>query len=80
MPAPLESIGRSIIAIGVILVVLGGLILLAGRLHLPFPGRLPGDFLWRRDGVTIYFPVVSCLLASIVLTVVVNLIVWLLRR
>ncbi len=80
MSASLDPLGRTLIVFGVILLILGVLILLAGRLNLPFLGRLPGDILWRRDGVTIYFPLVSCLLASIVLTALLNLVFWLWRR
>lgn len=80
MSASLEPLGRTLIILGIVLLALGVLIVLAGRLNLPFLGRLPGDLLWRRDGVTVYFPLVSCLLASLVLTVLLNLVFWLLRR
>lgn len=37
-------------------------------------GRLPGDFVYRRGGMTVYFPVVTSIIVSVVLTVVVSLI------
>jgi ABC-type uncharacterized transport system permease subunit len=76
----LEPLGRGLILLGLAIVVIGGLILLAGRLNLPFVGHLPGDILWRRGNFTVYFPLVSCLVASLVLTVLLNLVVWLFRR
>jgi len=76
----LEPLGRVLIVLGVVLLVVGVGIVLAGRLNVPFIGRLPGDILWRRGGVTVYFPLVSCLLLSLALTVALNLILWLLRR
>ncbi len=76
----LEPLGRMLILMGVVLLVVGVGILLVGRLSVPFVGRLPGDILWRRDNLTVYFPLVSCLLLSVVLTMVLNLILWLLHR
>ncbi|MFQ5858287.1 MAG: DUF2905 domain-containing protein [Anaerolineae bacterium] len=74
-----ESIGRLLLISGAGLFVLGAILLLAGRFGLPL-GRLPGDIVFRRDNVTVYAPLVSCLVASLVLTVLVNLIFWVLRR
>ncbi|HLK23170.1 MAG TPA: DUF2905 domain-containing protein [Caulobacteraceae bacterium] len=63
-----------------LLIVVGAAILAAGLLW-PFLarlglGRLPGDILIRRGGVTFYAPIVTCLIASIVVT----LLFWVLRR
>lgn len=74
-----ESIGRLLLISGVGLFALGLILLFAGRLGLPI-GRLPGDIVFRRDNVTVYAPLVSCLVASVVLTILLNLIFWLLRR
>lgn len=79
MVSGFESLGRLLVISGVGLVVLGLVLMLAGRFELPL-GRLPGDIVFRRDNVTVYAPLVSCLVASIVLTILLNLIVWLLRR
>ena len=56
---------RALIVVGVILVV-AGLLIKAG---LPL-GRLPGDILIRRGNSTFYFPIVTCLVASVVLSLV----------
>ena len=67
------SLARILIAAGILLVLLGGLLLL-GR-HLPFLGRLPGDFVLERKGIRIFFPLATCLAISVVLTVLLNLII-----
>jgi hypothetical protein len=56
--------GKMLIAIGV-LFVLGGLLIQAG---VPL-GRLPGDIAIRRGNSSFYFPIVTCILVSVVLTV-----------
>lgn len=61
-----EFLGRSIILFGVVLVVLGVLITFGPRLVGSW--RLPGDILIRKGNFTFYFPVVSCLVASAVLS------------
>jgi len=63
--------GRLLIVLGIIAVVVGGVLVLADRL--PWIGRLPGDIVVRRGPVTFYFPVVTALIVSIVLTVLMNL-------
>lgn len=67
------TIGRWLIAIGVALVVIGLLWPVLGRLGL---GRLPGDIVIEREHFRFYFPVVTSLLVSIVL----SLLFWLLNR
>ncbi len=74
----LGDIGRLLLVAGGVLVALGLAFLLLGRV--PFLGRLPGDISFRRGNVQIFFPLVSCLLASVVLTVLLNLVLWLMRR
>ena len=74
-----ESVGRLLLISGAGLVALGVALLLAGRLNLPF-GRLPGDFVFQRGNITIFAPLVSCLVASVILTLLLNLAFWLLRR
>ena len=62
-----------------ILIVLGALLLAAGLLWpflSRFLGRLPGDIVVRRPGLTFAFPIVTCLLVSLLLT----LLLWLFRR
>ncbi len=67
----IDPLAKAIIALGIVLVVIGLLLLLAGRL--PYLGRLPGDIVYQRDNVTIYIPLATMLLLSIILTIALNL-------
>jgi hypothetical protein len=69
------SMGRVLIALGVLLVVLGLLFRIGENLPLRL-GRLPGDIHVRGKHASFYFPVVTCLLLSVVL----SLAMWLFRR
>jgi len=66
-----ESLGRMLLLIGVTLVLLGGVLLLAGKV--PFLGRLPGDIVIERKNFTFYFPLATSILLSIVLTLLLSL-------
>ncbi len=68
----LAEIGRALIGVGAVLAVLGAVLILAGRAGL---GRLPGDFSFGGDGVRVYVPLATCLLLSLIATVVLNLLV-----
>jgi multisubunit Na+/H+ antiporter MnhG subunit len=70
----LEGLGRLLIGGAMVLLVLGGLFLLLGRLGLE---RLPGDLVFRRGNFTVYFPIGIMILLSVVGTIVLNV---LLRR
>ncbi len=59
----LGNIGRLLLVIGGVLVLLGLAFLLIGRVL--FLGRLPGDISFRRGNVQVFFPLISCLLASV---------------
>ena len=67
----LSSMGRMVIILGLIVVAIGALMLLAGRL--PFLGRLPGDIAVQRGNWSFYFPLATSIVLSLVLTVVLNL-------
>lgn len=64
---------------GAALLALGGLVWLAGRAGLPL-GRLPGDIRIERDGFSFYFPLASSIIASILLTILLNVVARLLKR
>jgi hypothetical protein len=59
--------GKILIFFGVALVVLGGALMVVGRTHLPL-GRLPGDIVYRGKNTTVYFPLATSLLVSVVLS------------
>lgn len=71
----MNDLGRILIGLGVLLLLAGVVVLALGRLNIPL-GRLPGDFTWRGKNTTVYFPVVTC----IVLSVVLSLIMWVLNH
>ncbi len=63
------SVGRLLIVAGLVLVAAGLLFTFMGRL--PFRlGRLPGDISYHSRNTTIYFPIVTCILLSVLLSVV----------
>jgi Protein of unknown function (DUF2905) len=64
----MQDAGRLVLVFGVFLVLIGGALMLFGRLH------LPGDFIFRRGGTTVYIPIATSLIISLVLTVVLNFI------
>ena len=57
--------GKLLVIIGLLVACVGLLVMLG----LPL-GRLPGDITYRRGGTTIYFPIVTCIVASVILTLV----------
>jgi uncharacterized protein HemY len=68
----MSDLGKILISVGGLLVVLGLALVLAGKLHLPL-GRLPGDITYRGKNSVVYFPIVTCVVVSVVL----SLIFWL---
>lgn len=66
------DIGRLLIGMGAVLIVIGALLLFAGKV--PWLGRLPGDILIERENVRILIPIGTMLLLSLVLTVIANLV------
>jgi hypothetical protein len=73
-----SDLGRILLILGVSIAVVGLILVFAGRI--PMLGRLPGDVFIRRGNVSFFFPIVTCIVGSIVLTVVVNLLLLLFRR
>jgi DUF2905 family protein len=72
---PVEQLGRALLLLGAALLVVGGFFCFAGKL--PFRlGRLPGDFVYRGERGTFYFPLATCFVVSAVL----SLMFWLLNH
>jgi uncharacterized membrane-anchored protein YitT (DUF2179 family) len=69
------DLGKILLLVGGVIVLMGAVLLLAGRLHLPL-GRLPGDIVYRGKNTVFYFPIVTCILISVIL----SLIFWLFGR
>lgn len=67
----ISSTARLLISLGVLLILAGAVLLAVGKL--PGLGRLPGDLAIERGGVRFFFPIVTMLVVSVVLTVIANL-------
>ncbi len=69
-----QYIGKFLILLGLIVAAIGGLLLFSGKI--PWIGRLPGDIIIQRRNFTFYFPLATSILLSVILT----LIFWLIGR
>jgi len=65
------GIGRLLILWGVVLILVG--LLLTVMPQIPFMGRLPGDIVIKRENFQFYFPIVTCIVISLILTFLLNL-------
>jgi uncharacterized protein HemY len=70
----MADLGKMLVVFGIVIVAVGLGLMLLGRTHLPI-GRLPGDFLFRGKNTTVYFPLAT----SILLSIVVSLVLYLIR-
>ena len=64
----MNDLGKSIIAIGIVLVIVGIVVSIAGKA--PGFGKLPGDVLIKKENFSFYFPLTTCILISIILSVI----------
>ncbi len=65
---PLPEFGKMLLILGILFVVIGLLLMLGPKI--PLLGKLPGDFMVRRGNFTLYFPLATSILLSIVLTLI----------
>jgi hypothetical protein len=70
----MTGLGKTLIVFGLIITALGIIISFAGKV--PWLGRLPGDVYIRKENFTFYFPLAT----GILLSVIISLILWLLRK
>jgi hypothetical protein len=61
---PLRELGRALLVLGALLAIVGALLYFGGKLPLRL-GRLPGDIVHRGEHTTFYFPIVTCLVLSL---------------
>ncbi len=73
----IEAIGKLLVGLAVSLLIAGGLLMFLGKLGLV---KLPGDILFRRGNSTYFFPIVTSIVVSLVLTVLINIAIWFWRR
>jgi Protein of unknown function (DUF2905) len=78
MPFDFSSLGKLLLLLAVVFGVIGLLLIIMG--NVPFLGKLPGDLVIRRGGVTFFFPIVTSIVLSVVLTLLINLIFWIFGR
>jgi hypothetical protein len=67
----MQEIGRLLVVLGLVAVAVGVLLLVGPRI--PWIGRLPGDIIVRRGPVTFYFPLVTCLVGSVLVSILLAL-------
>jgi len=70
----MAGLGRSLIILGIIIIAFGIVITFAGKI--PWLGLLPGDIHIKRDNFTFYFPLATCILLSVLF----SLIFWLFKK
>ncbi len=73
-----DAIGRALVIGGVVILDIGLALMFADKV--PFVGRLPGDITLRGDGWTVYAPIATSIVVSLVLTAALSLFAWLARR
>lgn len=70
----MTDLAKTLIVLGIVLIIAGILILFFQKL--PFPGKLPGDIVIKRQNFTFYFPLAT----SIVISIIINLILYLIGK
>lgn len=68
----MTDLAKMIIVLGVALIIVGLVMLFIQKL--PFPGKMPGDIVIRKDNVTFYFPLGTSILISVILSLIFYLI------
>jgi hypothetical protein len=76
---PLDTLAKWLILAGVIIIITGLILLLMAKIPGKL-GRLPGDFYYERNNFRLYFPIATSIILSLALTVVLNLILFFLKR
>ena len=64
--SPLSAIGKMLILLGILLIVLGGMLVFLPKI--PWLGKLPGDFFYKGEKMSFYFPLTTSILISLLLT------------
>ena len=73
----LSQFGRVLVLVGAVILFLGLLLVVADRV--PLIGRLPGDIALRGDGWTLYAPLATSIVLSVLLTLVLSVVAWVRR-
>jgi len=67
----MQFLGKTLILFGILFVIIGVFLVFFERI--PYLGKLPGDIFIRRGNTVIFFPIVTCLLLSIIISIILNL-------
>jgi uncharacterized membrane protein YkgB len=67
----LGALGKMLILLGVLIIVIGVLLLVGEKI--PWIGKLPGDIIIRKEKFSFYFPITTCIIISIILTLLFTL-------
>lgn len=67
----LEPLGRALVVLGIVIAAIGAVLIVGPRI--PLLGRLPGDIRIERDGFTLYLPLATMLLISVIASVILGL-------
>jgi hypothetical protein len=67
------NLGKLLVYVGLGLAAAGLLVILGSKLGLPRLGRLPGDIVYEGKNGTFYFPIVTCIVVSILLSLIVSI-------
>ena len=74
----MESIGRILLIVGGVIIILGLVLVFSN--HIPFLGKLPGDIVIKKENFSFYFPVVTFIIISVILTIIVNVILHFINK
>ena len=66
----LQGFGKTLVIIGVIIVVVGVLFMISEKVHFPFFGKLPGDIHIKGKNFQVYFPITTSIVLSVLLTLI----------
>ncbi|MCD6131169.1 MAG: DUF2905 domain-containing protein [Candidatus Hydrothermae bacterium] len=69
------SLGKIVIYIGVLLIIVGLIMLFVEKTGF----KIPGDIVVKKDGFTLYLPIMTSIILSLILTIIINIIVRLLK-
>lgn len=67
----MNDLARVLLIFGAVLILIGLILMVSPKI--PFLGKLPGDFLFKKDGFTFYFPLATSIIISVILTIFINI-------
>lgn len=70
----MSDLGKSLVILGCIIAAAGVLLMLSGKL--PWLGKLPGDIYLKKENYSVFFPLTTCILISLII----SLILWFIRK